>query len=175
MKAKGGRASAKSRKDKLGTSQPSNSVRTDPEQCSNQSTIHNPLILNPLIPNQPPTPLKGGKRKRRSRGEVIQGFPDSVKRVVNTLGLEWPPVGTTPDGEATSQTDTAIFCQRVFEILERGNDPDILIEAARNYFQEKKKKFSAPQFFFGVTGYGGKGEAPWVGYVKLILTKRETV
>ena len=124
-------------------------------------------------PSMPPSPLEGGKVRRRSRKEIIQAFSDEVRLIVNTLGAIWPSRGT--NDEPTSPTDIALFAQRVSEIIEKGTDPAILLEAGRQYCTTPRPKFSAPQFFFGTTAYGGKGEAPWVGYVKLILTKKEAV
>jgi hypothetical protein len=77
------------------------------------------------------------------------------------------------DGEKTSPTSPQDFCQRIAEILETNQDPDILIQAAKDYIAIPRTRYSAPQFFFGKTGYGGKGEAPWVGFVKFILTRRD--
>jgi hypothetical protein len=82
----------------------------------------------------------------------------------------WPKEGTE---DKTSPTSPQDFSQRVAEILEAGNAPEVLIEAAKDYIAIPKRKYAAPQFFFGKTGYQGKGEAPWVGYVKFIMTKRE--
>jgi hypothetical protein len=116
----------------------------------------------------PPAPEK---RKRQTKVQKMQGFSVDVRRVVNSLIDIWPMQGT--GGDHTSPTDIAIFGQRVAEILDAGNDPDLLIEAGKAYATVPRTKFSAPQFFFGKTAYGGKGEAPWVAYTKLILTKRE--
>lgn len=177
LKALAGKASAEARQNKLGTANPRanreqvvNGVPTDREQAVNQSTIHNPLILNPLNDKQPPTPLPGGKRKRRKATDIIQGFSEDVKRVVSTLAPLWPTEGTE---ERTSPTSPQDFCQRIAEILEAGNDADVLIQAAKDYISIPQRKYAAPQFFFGKTGWGGKGEAKWVGFVKFILTKRE--
>lgn len=113
----------------------------------------------------------GATRKRRTRDEIILGFSEDVKTVVKALAPIWPTEGI--EGDKTSPTSPQDFCQRVSEILDAGNSPDILIQAAKDYIAIPKRKYAAPQFFFGKTGYGGKGEAPWVGFVKFILTKRQ--
>ena len=110
-------------------------------------------------------------RKRRNKDQVLHGFSPDVQRVVRELYPIWPKEGT--EGAPTCATSTQDFSQRVSEIIEAGNDPDILIQAAKEYISIPAKKYAAPQFFFGKTGFGGKGEAKWVGFVKFILTRRE--
>ena len=107
-------------------------------------------------------------RKRRTAPQIIQGFSGEVRRVVNTLGPVWPDKGTELE---TSRTIPEDFCQRVDEILETGVSADDLIEAATEYIKAPRKRYSAPQFFFGKKGFDG-GAAPWVGYVKAIATRR---
>ena len=120
-------------------------------------------------PSAPPLVTK----KRKTRQQKIQPFSEEVKTVVNPLLDIWPQMGT--NGESTGHIDVAVFAQRVSDLVEQGEDPSILLEAGRQYCTTPRPKFSAPQYFFGHTAYGGKGDAPWVGYVKLILTKKQQV
>ena len=107
-KSKGGKASVDFRREKFGTAQPSNSVRTEPEQCSNQSTIHNPLILNPSIdkpeeqsPSAPVVPLKAKKPKEKKvritalKPDSIEAFNEAwacippTRRVIDKIINDW--------------------------------------------------------------------------------------
>jgi len=150
------------------TSDKSDTIRPNPTQAEAEAEAEK---IKEGSPSAPVVDLVA-KRKRKTKDEKIQGFSPDTKAVVNSLLDIWPQRGT--NGDDTSPTDIAIFAQRVSEILDSGNDRDLLIEAGKLYATTPRPKFSAPQYFFGKTAYGGKGDAPWVGYVKLILTKRQS-
>jgi hypothetical protein len=119
----------------------------------------------------PVVPLGGQRKKRVPKEEKLKAFPVEVRRVVETLAPIWPK--ESAQGEKTSPTDIGLFSQRISEILAKGTDPDTLIEAAKSHIEQPRYKYSAPQYFFGVTGYKGQGEAPWVAAVRFVLTRRE--
>jgi len=107
-------------------------------------------------------------KKRRSRSEIINGFSEEVKLVVNTLGPIWPMEGS--EGAKTSAISPQDFCQRVSEILDEKYSHEDLILAGKNYIGSPRKRYAAPQFFFGKRGFDG-GAAPWVAFVRDIITR----
>lgn len=120
----------------------------------------------------PPNPQGGigePKRKRRTRTEIVQGFPEDVKTVVNTLGSQWRAEDPVDGRKIT--LDVASFAQRVSEIL--GQHPEItpqtLIGAGEAYLASQRTRYKAPQFFFG-PGVGGEGP-PWLGFVRAVITR----
>lgn len=115
-------------------------------------------------------PLNGKKHKRQSKDEKLGAFPPEVRSIVEPLYQEWPKEGS--EGAKTSPSDIGLFSQRISDLLDKGNTPDVLIEAARDYIKAPRRKYAAPQFFFGLKGFDG-GDAPWVGAVRLVLTRRE--
>jgi uncharacterized protein YdaU (DUF1376 family) len=113
----------------------------------------------------PPKPPKGGGR-RRTRTEILTPFPEGTRRVVNTLGAEWHKEDPR-DGRKISISPEG-FAQAVERIKaeQPQADDETLIEAGRNYLAEKRERYQAPQWFFGVEG-------PWGAYIRAILTRRE--
>jgi uncharacterized protein YdaU (DUF1376 family) len=118
---------------------------------------------------KPPEPVKP-RRTRRSRVEILTAFPEPVREVVNTLGPEWHR--QDPDGRAID-TRPEEFGEAVARILGAQVEltPEVLIAAGRAYLASNRTRYRAPQWFFGV----GKPEdpAPWVGYVRGELTRRQ--
>lgn len=106
-------------------------------------------------------------RSRRSRKQIIEGFPQEVREVVNTLLDEWPE--SDPEDGRKIVCSAEDFGQRVSEIMESNPNvtAPVLLQAGRSYIGSERKRFKAPQYFFGP----GKGNesAPWVGYVKAAL------
>ena len=111
-----------------------------------------------------------GTGKRRSRSEIVNGFSEEVKLVVNTLGPIWPMEGS--EGAKTSAISPQDFCQRVSEILDEKYSHEDLILAGKNYIGSPRKRYAAPQFFFGKRGFDG-GAPPWIAFVRDIITRRE--
>lgn len=112
----------------------------------------------------------GPKRSRRTRTEIIQGFSEDVKAVVNALGSEWKAEDPVDGRKIT--LDVATFAQRVSDILAQHQEvtPAVLIEAGQVYLGSSRNRYKAPQFFFG-PGVGGEGP-PWLGFVRAILTRK---
>lgn len=115
----------------------------------------------------PPPPLE--KKKRQTKEDKLEAFSLETRSVVEALIQIWPKEGTD---SKTHPTDIGLFCQRVSAILAKGVLPDVLIEAGNDYIKTTRRKYAAPQFFFGLKGFDG-GDAPWVGAVRLVLTRRE--
>ncbi len=120
----------------------------------------------------PPTPspaAPGGRRSRR-RGNALEAFSPEASRIVGELRPIWRK--EDPDGRPI-RVDLSLWGQRLDEILKAHPEvtPDMLIEAGRNYTEGERFRYQAPQFFFGVGREGA--EAAWVGYVRLLITKRQ--
>lgn len=113
----------------------------------------------------PPKPPRGGKG-RRTRQEILQPFSEGTRRVVNTLGVEWHKEDPKDGRKITISPEG--FAEAVDRVkAEQPHlDDDLIIDAGRNYLAEKRERYKAPQWFFGVEG-------PWGGYVRAILTRRE--
>lgn len=116
--------------------------------------------------DSPIPPTKG----RKSKEDKIKAFPPEVQEVCLALHREWPMEGT--DGDKTSPTDPSLFSQRISNLLDSKIPADVLLEAGRDYIKAPRKRYKAPQFFFGEKDFGG-GEAPWIGAVRLVMTRRE--
>jgi uncharacterized protein YdaU (DUF1376 family) len=118
-----------------------------------------------------PTPSGPGKRSRRGRGEILEAFSPEASRIVGELRPIWRK--EDPDGRPI-RVDLSLWGQRLDEILRAHPEvtPDLLIEAGRGYLGSERFRYQAPQFFFGVGKEGA--EAAWVGYVRLLITKRKS-
>ena len=119
-------------------------------------------------PTTPPAPK--GARSRRRRGNALEAFSPEASRIVGELRPIWRK--EDPDGRPI-RVDLSLWGQRLDEILKAHPEvtPDMLIEAGRNYTEGERFRYQAPQFFFGVGREGA--EAAWVGYVRLLITKRQ--
>lgn len=106
-------------------------------------------------------------RGRRTRKQIIEGFPPEVREVVNTLLDEWPEAD--PEDNRKIVCSAEDFGQRVSEIMEANPNvtAPVLLQAGRDYINSGRKRFKAPQYFFGP---GKQGEtAPWLGFVRAVL------
>lgn len=118
----------------------------------------------------PPTPSKRGRSSRRPKTlELLSGYPDEVREVVNTLCGEWPT--KQPKDNKPIHVDTAQFAGRVKQILLHAKSPpermkNILIRSAREYLKQPKGCYHAPQYFFGP---GNGHDPPWFEYAEYIV------
>jgi uncharacterized protein YdaU (DUF1376 family) len=134
---------------------------------SNESTEPIPSLSLSLSTTTPPTPK--GASSRRRKGNTLDAFSPEASRIVGELRPLWRK--EDPDGRPI-RVDLSLWGQRLDEILKGHPEvtPDLLIEAGKAYSQADRFRYQAPQFFFGVGREGT--EAAWVGYVRLLITKR---
>jgi len=119
----------------------------------------------------PPKPPKGGeqqKRRRRSQDEILGGYPEKVRQVVNAVLRPGGWVERDPDGREIT-IDKSQLCVNVDLIFREHPDvdPELLIASKVNYLAKPKMRYCAPQFFFGRGKPGG--EPPhWIAEYRML-------
>ena len=122
--------------------------------------------------DKPPTVAQPKQRKRRTRDEILNGYPDRAREVTNYAAQNWPE--SDPDGReiTISYSDLVANIDLIFK-----EHPEATIETLKtcvdNYLKEKKFRYCAPQHFFGKGKPGG--EPPhWIKQYRFIshLTER---
>jgi hypothetical protein len=121
----------------------------------------------PNLKDVPPTPLQGEKRKRRTRGQILEPYSEAVRSVANAVLAKGFWRQQDPDGRPINQ-DPAQLCIQLDLIFQQNPDlsPETLIQAAHNYLEKPRKSYSAAQWFFG-TGTKDK-PAHWVAETRMI-------
>lgn len=113
----------------------------------------------------PPTPPRGKGRKRP--GVVVEKFHPAVQGISQHLAKIWPR--TQPEGEKINM-DGPLLRSRLHGLITKSNvSPDLLTRAAEIYLAHPKKRYRAPQFFFGPGG-GDDVANPWLPYVQQAMS-----
>lgn len=124
------------------------------------------ITPTPSGPGLPPSasPPVAPSRKRRGRVEILEAFSPEVRRVVNELAGCWRK--EDPEDGRIIRVSVPEFGKAVAVILKTHPETngDALIKAGKDYCESERKRYKAPQFFFGPEG-------PWDGYVQTNLTR----
>ncbi len=118
------------------------------------------------VPPKPPKGGTGGRGGRRTRQQILEPFGPEVVRVVNTLLEEWR---TEDPEDARPIKASPEDCGKVVDGILKSQPHvtgDMLIQAARDYLGSSRKRYKAPQYFFGPEG-------PWDAFVRALMTHEE--
>lgn len=121
--------------------------------------------VSPKTPLPLPAVLK--VRKRRSREEILEGFGQPTKNVLNALAHQWRTEDPCDGRKIVFSPQEA--GENIQTIL--SSQPNItdqtLIQSGQNYCRQDRQRYKAMQHYFGPLG-------PWKGYVQDILTRSQS-